>query len=164
MRHIELLQQNNDIQNAIWTAVFTSIIGVLILAVQKFIEHIYLTPINSQKETVEKIAVDLIKYAKFYANPMATNTLASDSFLRRDIEIASDATRELSALLNVKTTNINEYGIWYKLGLIKIEKEKAINAAGKLMALSNSYTRTDRGPENSDLANEIRELLSIPRV
>lgn len=161
MIHLELIPQNNNIQSAILTATITSILGVIILAVQKSIEHIYLIPINKQKETIEVIAVDLIKYANLYANPFAFDTLPSDSSMRRDFEIASNKIRELSALLSVKTNNINNYSFWYALGLIKVKKEKVLDASGKLMALSNSFGNVGRGIQNSELSDEIKKLLAI---
>ncbi len=161
MGYQNFFQQNNDMSVAFWTATFTLIGGILIFAIQKLLDQIYFVPINKQKDIVEKIAVGLIKYAKFYTNPISFGNMPSDSTQRRDIELASDTTREFSALLTVSTNNISNYGFWHSLHFIKIKKEDALRAAGKLMQLSNLYSTPGRDIENSILADDIRGLLCI---
>lgn len=152
-----------EIITAFWTATFTLLGGILIFATQKLLEQIYFVPINKQKDVIEQIAVGLIKFANYYANPTALGNMPSDSTQKRDLEIAADITRGYSALLTVVTNNINIYGTWCRLKFIKVTKEDALAAADKLMALSNSYFNPGSGALNSDLANEIRQLLNIPR-
>lgn len=154
---------NNEIITAFWTATFTLFGGILIFAIQKLLEQIYFIPINKQKDVVEQIAVGLIKFANYYTNPTALGNMPSDSTQKRDLEIAADTTRGYSALLTAVTNNISSYDIWFRLMFIKVKKEDALTAAGKLMALSNSYFNPERSVANSDLANEIRQLLNIPR-
>lgn len=113
---------------------------------------------------VEDIAVRLIEFAKFYTNPVALGDLPYESSQRRDYEFAANVTRELAALLEVTTNNINGYRFWEKVHFIKVSKENVLNAAGKLIGLSNSYGNHGRGFPNSDLADEIRNLLNIPKV
>lgn len=155
------LKQGNDVNTAILTAVITLFGGVIIFFLQRIIEQLYIKPINNYKDVIENIAIDLIKYAKFYANPQSLNLLPSDSTIRRDLEISSDRIRELSALLRVRTDNINSYAFWRKTNYIKVNKQDSYSAASKLMSLSNTFFVTGRGVENSDCADEIRALLNI---
>lgn len=79
----------------------------------------------------------------------------------RDYETAADKTRELSAKLRASTNNICFYNFFYKIDLIKNTKEDVLESASLLMRLSNSYFSIDRGVENSDTSDLIREKLGI---
>ena len=103
---------NDEIVTALWTAVFTLLGGILFFAIQKILEQVYFVPINKQKDVIEQISVGLIKFAKFYANPIAFHDIPSDSSQKRDVKIAADTTREYSALLTAVTNGISSYKIW----------------------------------------------------
>jgi hypothetical protein len=148
----------------ILTSAVTTILGIIVLTIQKIVEHAYLIPINHQKETIKDIAISLIQFANYYANPGADSVLPIGSVSRNDIDAASKKTRELSSILIVETSNINCYKFWFRLGFIKISQKSALDAARKLMQLSNSYDNHNRGIENSGLADEIRSLLHIPII
>ncbi|MFA5870457.1 MAG: hypothetical protein WC842_01015 [Candidatus Paceibacterota bacterium] len=145
------ITQNGNILGAI-------IIAIIIFSLQRIIENQYLKPINNQKKIVEEIAVDLIKYANFYGN-----TIFCD-IMKEEYKIASSRIRELSALLQVKTSNINFYSFFYIIKLIKMEKEDALKAGTILMALSNSFFDSEtstQNTKNAEQATEIRKLLNI---
>ena len=154
---------DSDIHVAFLTAIFTVLGSVIILVLQRFAEQIYFVPINNQKEVIQKVSIELIKYAKYYANPEINSSGFVNELRKRDIELATDTVRELSASLIVSTNNINAYKFWYTLRLIKVSKKSDIDAAGKIMALSNSLFHSGKGVANSDLANKIRDLLCIPK-
>lgn len=166
MNSIYLFQNNSEISTALWTAVFTLIGGLILVILQKLFLDLIYSPISKHREIVAKIAVDLIKYAKFYANPIVYNDITKidngrSEIETRDYEMASDKTRELSAILKISTENIPIYRFLLHINLIKIKKEASIEASTLLMQLSNSYFHGN-GIHNSKIADKIKELLKIP--
>ncbi len=150
------------------TFIVTIISGIFIFILQKIVDRLILEPIKKIRDTVEEISVDLIKFAKFYANPLNINyddilSMPNDrkEIQIRDYEKASDKTRELSARLRICTHNIPFKHMLYKFNILKIKEEDLLSASDMLMVISNRYFDCNKGVSNSDIANEIREKLNI---
>ncbi len=148
---------------AIITAGITLLGGITLFIIQRIIDRVFMSPIQKQKEAVEEIAIYLIHYSKLYSNP---ETSLMDSYgnpKQRHID-AMNKTRELAALLKVRTDNIPCYGFWKNIGYV-LPKEKIDIAWRELIGLSNSFTGNDSsGIKNTDIANKVRGLLKIPKA
>jgi hypothetical protein len=150
------------------TFIVTILSGIFIFILQKIVDRLILEPIQKIRDVIEEISVDLIKYAKFYANPLNISyedilSMPNDrkEIQIRDYENASDKTRELSARLRIYTHNVPFKSFLYKINLLKIKEDDLLGAADKLMLLSNCYFNSGLGASNSDTADEIREKLNI---
>ena len=136
--------------------------GMILFIINKLIEKVILEPIQKQKEVIKNIAVALIQHAHLYANPINLNAFSSDSRIREDFMSASNNTRKLSALLTVTSDNISFYCLWERIEWLMPISDIS-SASKKLILLSNSCGTEGRGASNSDIADEIRDFLRIPK-
>ena len=137
--------------------------GIFLFILQQIIEKSFFKPLQKQKDTIEDIATLLIQYSSLYTNPTNYGGEHFDNLIRKKYSDASNKTRELASLLKVRSDNIPLYNFWVKIYNI-IPRKNIGNAFSKLIGLSNSYGNVGHGIENSDLADEIRNLLKIPSV
>jgi hypothetical protein len=169
MSNFYIIEKSQNPEVFVWPFVVTFALGFLAYMIQRIADRLIFDPLNKQREVMEQISVVLIKYANFYSNPLSKepwgDILYTDKdrkeLVVRDYERASTEVRELSAKLRSSINNVPFQNFLYRVKIIKINREDLLSSAGLLMGLSNSFFLSDRGVENSMIADNVREKLKI---
>ncbi len=147
----------NEVYKIFLTSALTIIGGVIIYSLSQIISKFLIEPINKQAETIGDISDALVYYAREYSSP---------GRLRREmLDEAHDRLRKLASLLTARTYMIVWYSFFQKIGFVR-DLKSVETASRKLIGLSNSVYGGvgDNGIDNTNKANEIRQLLNIPTI
>lgn len=150
----------NTLLPVVFTVISTVTSGVIVFIIGQILTTVWLHPLQKYKDIKQRIAEKLSYHARYYTNVI---DLANSS--ERGIEQYSNASDELRQL-SCELTGYIESLSWIKIGIPK--KKNLSQAAGELMALSNSFFSPynvqpvlEDNIKNRNTANNVRRLLRM---
>jgi len=135
------------------TSALTILGGVLVFSLSQIVLRFLVEPIHEQAKAIGEIFFGLVYYADRYANPGSGRTEAMTE--------AADTLRRYASQLEGTTYAVRWYRLFERIGLAP-SRERVNEAVGNLIRISNSI-HTGNGRENSDDADKVKELLSVPK-
>lgn len=139
--------------DALLTSALTILGGVLVFSLSQIVLKFLVEPVYEQAKTIGEILFGLVYYADHYANPNTGRTEAMTE--------TSDTFRRYASRLEGTTYAVRWYRLFESIRLAP-NRERVNEAVSYLIRISNSI-HTGNGRENSDDADKVKELLSIPK-
>lgn len=136
------------------TSAITIIGGVLVFSFSQIIQKFLVEPVHEQAKVIGEIFFGIVYYGDRYANPGTGPP--------KTMEEAADAFRRYASRLEGTTHAIRWYRLFEKIRLAP-NRENVEKAVRNLIRISNSIY-TGNGRENSNDADDVKKLLTVPKV
>lgn len=140
--------------NVLLTSALTILGGVLVFGFSEIIQKFLVEPVHEQAKVIGEIFFGIVYYGDRYANP---GTGPPEAMAE-----AADAFRLYASRLEGTTHAIRWYRFFECIRLVP-KRENVEEAVGNLIRISNSIY-TGNGRENSNDADNVKKLLTVPRL
>jgi hypothetical protein len=148
-----------DYPSALFQALLTVIVGVVVYALGEVAVKFFIEPVNRLSETVGEVLDTLVFYSNVYTNPVTKDQ--NQTLTQAEIDDRSEAKKALrqkSTLLASRANTVRLYGVAAFFRAIPT-KSRVDEACRELVYLSNScFTCSPTGTYKSD--QRIRILLT----